>query len=79
MNSLWLSVGLVFTEAVAISQATGALQYWTDSVPGSSVIIDSGSSLRTLQWFAVTLSALFTWGLGSVFRTTPEVGYDEEK
>ncbi|KAI9711740.1 MAG: hypothetical protein M1820_001885 [Bogoriella megaspora] len=67
MNTSWSSVAFSLASVVALHQTTSALAY-TTNVISSEVHMRSGVALRVLGWLAFSFSALFAFGVSTIFK-----------
>ncbi|KAK4219770.1 Ca2+ regulator and membrane fusion protein Fig1-domain-containing protein [Rhypophila decipiens] len=57
---LALSTGLIFTAALATTEAAGVLKHSTQSINNMPVFMKEGITLQVLQWMSFGFSMLFT-------------------
>ncbi|KAH8882505.1 hypothetical protein GQ53DRAFT_733666 [Thozetella sp. PMI_491] len=76
---MYLSVGLVFTSALATSETAGALHYSSGSVTNSPINISPGISLQVIQWMAFGFSLLFALAETWLLRPRDQWNGDVEK
>lgn len=66
---LALSTGLVFTAALATTEAAGVMRYSTESINNMPVLMKEGITLQVLMWMSFGFSMLFT--LATPFLAKP--------
>lgn len=66
---LSLSTGLVFTAALATTEAAGVMRYSTESINNMPVFMKEGITLQVLMWMSFGFSMLFT--LATPFLAKP--------
>ncbi|KAK4446658.1 hypothetical protein QBC34DRAFT_356296 [Podospora aff. communis PSN243] len=57
---LYLSTGLVFTTALATTEAGGVLQFSSQAASSSAIFIHAGQTIQVLQWMTVGFAIIFT-------------------
>ncbi|ORX92741.1 hypothetical protein BCR34DRAFT_669974 [Clohesyomyces aquaticus] len=82
INTLWLSTALALSSALATTETLGALQYWS-TLTSAKLKLFGGVSLQVLQWLVFSFSALFAFGISTIFKSSEEnvssAGSDVEK
>jgi hypothetical protein len=69
VGALWISAVLALAGTGAVSQTSGALQYFSNSVEAQSIKISSGTTIQVLQWLVVASSTIFAFGVSATFKT----------
>ncbi|KAF2801242.1 uncharacterized protein BDZ99DRAFT_577755 [Mytilinidion resinicola] len=69
VGALWISVALALAGTGAVSQTSGALQYFSNSVEAQSIKVSSGTTIQALQWLVVAFSTIFAFGVSAIFKT----------